>query len=235
MTLLTRDLSFCRITTVCPRLPALGFFMRTEEDKNIFDPEVVIPKIKNGKKWIGQLIAKRKKLIFGLFLIILSLFVVNNKILRKSSVGSSNITKGISLKVDKSSDFPALTNQGKPINTTKIKFKVATAEKTSQVLVNDKVFTAKNNKMFLIVNLELKNDATSLVNILPGDLIRLTIDGDEENKFAPDLHNNLVPVAAISTKLDRIGFVIPQETRDFKLYVGELEGKKEQVSLNFPS
>ena len=113
--------------------------------------------------------------------------------------------------------------------------KIDRIEKTNQVFVSDKTVTAKNNKKFLIVQLELKNDATQTTNLLPGDLIRLTIGGDEDNKFAPDLHNNLVPIAAISTKIDRVGFVIPEMAREFKLYVGEIEGKKEAISVNFPS
>jgi hypothetical protein len=112
---------------------------------------------------------------------------------------------------------------------------VATAEKTNKVLVNDKSFTATNNKMFLIVNLELKNEATLAYNILPGDLVRLAYSGNDDDKFAPDLHNNLILVSAISTKLDRVGFVVPEEVNDFKLFVGEIEGKKETVEMHFPA
>jgi hypothetical protein len=101
--------------------------------------------------------------------------------------------------------------------------------------VKDQTFTAKNNKTFLIINLELRNDEASVQNIIPGDLVRLAIAGSDDTRFAPDLHNSLVGIAAISTKSDRVGFVIPQEAKNFKLYVGELEGKKEEVKVDFPS
>ena len=148
--------------------------------------------------------------------------------------GQTNGAKTLTQNVDRSFDFPALDNSGKPLKS-KIKFKIKGVEKTDQVLVKDQVFTAKNNKLFLIVNLDLKNDSTSLVNIIPGDLIRLSISDDKETRYAPDLHNNLVPVAAISTKVDRIGFVIPDTAQKFYLFIGEIEGEKQEVSLDFPS
>lgn len=202
--------------------------------KNIFDPEVAIPRLQELKKDTKKFIIGRKKLVVGLLLVILAAFFVNNRIFRKGSAGSYSTAKTVNIKVDKGYEFSALNNQGKPA-VSKVKFKIAAAEKTDQVIVGDKTFTAKNNKLFLILNLELKNDATAPVNILPGDLIRLTIGSDEQNKFAPDLHNNLVAVAADSTKLDRVGFVIPQESKNFKLFIGELEGKKEAVEVHFPS
>ncbi len=205
------------------------------ESKNIFDPEVVLPKLENLKEKIISVIAQRKKIIAGVFLVIVAFFVLNNTIFSKNKGGVNSAAKTVSSTLGKSFDFPALNNSGKPTGNNKIKFTVASAEKTNQVLVNDKIYTAKNNKLFLIINLELKNDAAQQLNILPGDLIRLSYNGDESNKYAPDLHNNLVPIAAISTKLDRIGFVIPDTAKDFKLYIGELEGKKEEIKIDFPS
>jgi len=85
------------------------------------------------------------------------------------------------------------------------------------------------------VNLELTNESTQPLNLLPGDLIRLTIGDNKETKYAPDLHNNLVPVAAISTRVDRVGFVIAENEKNFTLSVGEIDGKKEEVGVGFPS
>lgn len=157
-----------------------------------------------------------------------------NTFVKKSNVKGTQTVQGVMAEVQKSYEFPGLTNQAKATEN-KLKMKIATAEKTSQVIVKDQIFTAKNNKMFLILNLELKNDITTPLNIAPGDLIRLEYIGETENKYAPDLHNNLVLVSAISTRNDRIGFVIPSEKKDFILYVGELEGNKEPVEIHFPS
>lgn len=183
------------------------------------------------KRSVLGFILKRKKVFIGLVLILILLFGTARFVSSRNNK-TKDAVKTLTVKVDKSLDFTALNTQGKSVSN-KIKLKIADVEKTNQVLVKDQSYTAKNNKQFLIVNLELKNEASIPLNILPGDLVRLTIDGDEENKFAPDLHNNLVLVSAISTKLDRIGFVIPEEAKKFKILIGELEGKKETVSIDF--
>jgi hypothetical protein len=182
---------------------------------------------------IFSLFMKHKK-VSMVIIGILIIFIGYNFLFTKKSTKDQTNIKSITVQIDKSFDFPAITNNGKPSGS-KIKLKITNVEKTSQVVVKDQVYAAKNNKMFLIANLELKNDSTSAQNILPGDLIRLSIGDNQDTKFAPDLHNNLVPVSAISTKIDRVGFVIPSEEKNFNLYVGEIEGKKETVSINFPS
>ncbi len=203
------------------------------DDKTIFDPEVVIPNTKKFFSWILDILKRRKKLIIILTVIILALISFRIFLAKRYSPSIPK-PKVVAVSVDKGYDFPALNNQGKPTGS-KIKLKIAQVEKTNQVIVKDQTFTAKNNKLFLIVNLELKNDATTPLNLLPGDLIRLTYNNDDNNKYAPDLHNNLVLISAISTKLDRVGFVIPDNARNFKLLIGELEGKKESVAVEFSS
>ena len=188
---------------------------------------------KNGwKKKLVNYFRRKKKFII-LLLIVISVFAYFN-VNTKKIKGNASGVKTVTVNIDKNYEFPGITGQGK-VSSEKIRMKIKYAEKTNQVLVQDQIFTAKNNKLFLIVNLELRNDATQTVNILPGDLIRLSVESDKETRYAPDLHNNLVPVAAISTKIDRVGFVIPDTARNFVLYVGEIEGNKEEISLSFPS
>lgn len=192
---------------------------------------IVIPKFISRIRNAGKLLQKKKKIIFAVLFILFILYLYN---LGRSKNNNPVQAKSVSVEVAKSYEMTALTNQGKTASN-KVRLSISSAEKTNQVLVKDQTFTATNKKLFLILNLELKNDATYPVNIMPGDLVRLTFGNSDENKFAPDLHNNLVLVAAISTKTDRVGFVIPQEEKNFKLYVGELEGKKEEIQVIFPS
>lgn len=199
----------------------------------MLDPEVILPKIKSLKKYLKKVVLERKKLSIGIAVVFL-LIAGTTFIKGRRAKTSASTVKSIKVNIDRGFEFPALDNQGKA-SFKKIKFKIKDAEKTNQVAVKDQVFTAKNNREFLIVNLELKNDEAKPYSILPGDLVRLTYSNDEESKFAPDLHNNLVSVAAISTKIDRIGFVIPEQAKEFKLYIGELEGEKEVVLISFPS
>lgn len=208
--------------------------MNMAKQKNIFDPENVLPKIQDFKNRLWNIILSRKKLVASLVIVVIGIFLLSQPYRRKVENTNIPVSKSITATIAKSFDFPAFNNQGKPSGG-KMKFTITNAEKTNQVMVNDKVIPAKNDKLFLILNIELKNDATTSNNIFPGDLIRLAYNTDEENKFAPDLHNNFVSVAALSTKLDRVGFVVPNNAKNFKIYVGELEGKKEAVVVGFPS
>src|SRR3989338_5640105 len=202
-------------------------------EKKFPETEMVLSKFTVLKTVILPFISKKRKLLLVIAAILL-LIIVGEIFLRARFSGNKEAAKTLSTNVNKSYEFTALDNLGKK-TTGKIKLKVTTAEKTNQVLVKDQVYTAKNNKLFLIVNLELRDDATTSLNILPGDVIRLSLDNDKETRYAPDLHNNLVPVAAISTKVDRIGFVIPDTAQKFYLFIGEIEGEKQEVSLDFPS
>lgn len=220
----------CRMTVDCPKLPpALGFFMALRDSTLTANAEALLERI-HMQKIFRKPVLGRKNIIIGVvvLLVLIGFFIFRPG---KQSAGSPT-TKTV--KVSRTFSFPAIASTGR-LSDKKISFKMATAEKTDQVIVKDQTFIAKNKKMFLIINVELKNDSTQPLNIAPGDLIRLTYNGDDKNKYAADLHNNLVPVAPISTKLDRIGFVIPKDVKDITLYVGELEGNKEAVAVHFPS
>jgi hypothetical protein len=205
--------------------------IKTEKQTPVQTP--ALNKVASLLKSAGKLLAKRKKLAIGLVAVVL-VFSVYRVIAVRGKTQNAVQVKSVTTEINKSFDFSALNNSGKATNT-KISMKILSAEKTNQVQVKEQIFAAKNNKMFLIVNLELKNDSTTSQNLSTGDLVRLTISGNEDSKYAPDLHNNLVPISPISTKPDRIGFVIPQEAREFKLYLGEIEGKKDVISITFPS
>lgn len=203
----------------------------SRERNNIARNETKL-KIRNFAKGLVSLASTRKKLLIIAIILILVISFIS---IRRSSraVGGSNIQKVI-VNIANDFEFTALNNQGQPTGD-RLKLRITTAEKTNQVLVKDQVFTARNNKLFLIVNLEITNSTTLPLNLLTGNLVRLTVGDDEQTKFAPDLHNNLVPIAPLSTKIDRLGFVIPDNTKTAKLHVGELEGEKRIIVVNFPS
>lgn len=188
---------------------------------------------KNGwKKKFTEYLKRKKRFVIGI-VIVLAIFTFVNVSAKKSN-GSTSGAKTQTVNIDRNFEFPAINNLAKKVPD-KIKVRIKGVEKTNQVLVKDQVFTAKNNKLFLIVNLDLRSDSTLPLNIIPGDLVRLSVEGDKDTRYAPDLHNNLVQVAAISTKVDRVGFVIPDMSKNFILYIGEIEGEKQEISLNFPS
>jgi len=192
-------------------------------------------------------IKKRFRVITRAFILILALSVILfllrgrlKNLIESSSSGKNQATsksrvegaaESQTVSLDKKFYFPGLEDTGEEEGT--IEMAITEVEKTDQVMVQDKEYTAKNEKTFLIVNLELKNETTKRLNIFPGDLIRLVVNDEEEKKLAPDLHNNYVPVSPISTKVDRVGFIIDKEFDSLKLQVGELEEEKEVLEIKF--
>lgn len=182
----------------------------------------------------------RKKILRYIlaFLVIAFIAIIANSQLRvRGIIPSSRQNQQVEgvesqvMSIGRDFTFDGLDQNGKPRG--KINLKIDTAEKTDQVIVQEKNYTAKNGKTFLIVNLALTNSTTERLNIFTGDLIRLVINDNQETKFAPDLHNNYVLVAPISTKIDRIGFVIDKSDQKLSLQVGELDKDKETLELKF--
>lgn len=188
---------------------------------------------------------KRKKSKLGkilkilvILLVVVGILFFLQKNLNKRMSGKTTLQQASALPVtsqilpiNKKFTFPGLDEAGKKKG--KLDLNITTVEKTNQVIVQEKTYTAKNGKIFLIINLELKNESTSRLNIFPGDLIRLVVNGVEDKKLAPDLHNNYVNVAPLSTKIERVGFVIDSQAQGLKLQVGELEEDKEVIEVKF--
>src|SRR3990167_6977956 len=131
------------------------------------------------------------------------------------------------IRVDQSVELPVTS--GKEKETVIITF--TTAEKTDQVVVDDKEIRARQDKLFLIANFEIDNNLVTKATILPAEVIRLVTEKDK--KFAPDLNNNQIDILPISTKIDRVGFVISKDAKDLKLQVGPLTGEKKIIQLSF--
>lgn len=176
--------------------------------------------------------------IFTLFLSAI-LLISWAKFGKKSITGGQGKNKNESLaqnqavKINKEFEFPGLDETGRAKG--KIGLKVTEIEKTNQVVVQEKTYTAQADKVFLIVNLELKNEDSKGLNIYPGDLTRLIVDDNDEKMFAPDLHNNYVLVAPISTKTDRVGFIVNKDFKSLSLQIGEVEKDKEFIEIKFPT
>jgi hypothetical protein len=175
-----------------------------------------------------------KKLVTILVVFLLVIFGASKIVskIRNPQAKNQTETNRPSQKITLNKNFEFIALDSSKDEEEKIEMTLTTAEITNEVLVQDKTFRSKDDKAFLIVNLELKNDNERQLNIFPGDLVRLMV-GSEDKKFAPDLHNNVVLIRPISTKIDRLGFVIQTGTKDLKLLVGAVDAKKETVPLNF--
>lgn len=130
--------------------------------------------------------------------------------------------------------FPALLDSGKYNG--EISLSVVSAERTNEVMVKNNPIRANKDRFFLIINLELKNESTQKVGVVSSDLVRLKV-GENGTELAPDLHNKLVLVSPVSTKSDKIGFVVVgQEGIPLTLELGEFyksKEVKEKIEIKF--
>lgn len=150
---------------------------------------------------------------------------------RKTSPGSSDASKPIAeITLDQSVTVLGRDSKGTAtedyLNLTFTK-----AEKTKSVLVKGKPATAKDDKYFLVLYFEIKNDTDQTLYLLPVDLIRLV--KSKGKYFAPSVHQNIVEVRPISTKVSNVGFVVEKSEKEFVLRVGEIGGEKEEVRVKF--
>ena len=111
------------------------------------------------------------------------------------------------------------------------KIKLVKAVKVKIVTSKGQPITANKGKDFLLVYLEIENNQETPIVIDSQNYFRL--QDNEGKKFAPDLLNGPIKIAAISTRKDQVGFIIPEAQKEFKLLVGEIEGKKEEIVFNF--
>lgn len=130
--------------------------------------------------------------------------------------------------------FPALLDSGKYSG--EISLSVVSVERTNEVTVKNKPIRASKDRFFLIINLELKNESTQKVGVVSSDLLRLKV-GQNGTKLAPDLHNKLVLVSPVSTKSDKVGFVVVgQAGIPLTLELGEFyknKEVKEKIEIKF--
>lgn len=216
----------------CPRT-AWAFFMATrltsfgQKKQTLLPIKVFLSIVEK----VSSLTARKKIAFLLVIILVIIIGVVVHTGGTSRAVEAEKQTKKNQTVINKSFDFTGYDNRG--LKRGKLKFTITTAEKATDVLVNNQTFQAKNGKLFLLLNLEYTNDSKEPQNIVPDNLVRLIYNGDADKKFSADLHNNAVSVAAISTKTDRIGFVIPYDAKNFILLVGELDGKKEEVALPF--
>lgn len=172
-----------------------------------------------------------KKLV-GIILLIGVVFIGVWYVRETSTRRSNNTAKSNPLiaqtNINSEYKFNALTSNQKK---TDIVLRITDAEIRKEVLIQGKPANASGDKAFLILNLEFDNSDTTNKYIAPVNLFRL-ID-EQGKKYAADIHSNIVEVAPISTKKTKIGFVINESQKKFMLNLGELDGDKTELEINF--
>lgn len=181
---------------------------------------------------IGKLrINKKTSLgILILFVVGFGVWYVNQANAKRLELSSNKSSNPVIAQTSINSEytFNALTANEKK---TDIVLRITDAEMRKEVLIQGKPATASGDKAFLILNLEFDNEDTFIKYVMPIDLFRLL--DDQGKKYASDIHSNMVDVSPISTKKTKIGFVVNQNQRQFNLQIGELEGEKTDIYIDF--
>lgn len=184
-------------------------------------------------------ISKKRLTILGSII----LGVVILSFLFKSSTGSSNFSKSRSdqqfalppakatRQINQEFSFPLKNEKGEVISS--IKYAIENAELRNQIIVKGQRATSVKGRTFLIVNIKIVNDFEKAIEINTKDYVRLSVGGNDKELLAPDIHNDPVTIQAISTKYSRIGFPINDIDKNLKLKVGEINGAKQTIDINF--
>ncbi len=135
-----------------------------------------------------------------------------------------------SLTLNKEFSFPLKDNAGKEVS--KIKVMTLSAEERDVIYLKGRRATALNNRTFLILNMKITNDYAGTIQLNTRDYFRLSVNNSSE-KLAPDIHNDPVEVQASSTKYTRVGFPINNTDKKLLLQVGEVNGTKQTIPLQF--
>ncbi len=132
--------------------------------------------------------------------------------------------------IDKEFEFPIRDDKGTVVNV--LKYKIESAQLYDSIIVKGQRARAVRGRTFLVLSLKLSNQHTQAIEIKTADYVRLSVNN--KNEFlAPDIHSDPVAVQPISTKYTRIGFAINETDKNLKIRVGEITGKKEEISIKF--
>lgn len=126
--------------------------------------------------------------------------------------------------------FPLKNGQGDEIGS--IKYMIEKAELRDEIIVKGQKASAIKGRTFVIVTIKVSNDFKQPIQINTRDYVRLSVNGNQTELLAPDIHNDPVEVQAISTKYTRVGFPINTTDRNLKLLVGEINSEKQSIDLD---
>lgn len=153
--------------------------------------------------------------------------------LNKSSL-TSNVKNDLAppkatQEINKDFQFPLKDQKGEEIS--KLNFVVENAEVRDQIVVKGQRASAISGRDFLVLNLKITNDFKKTVQINTRDYLRLSVNNNEKELLAPEIHNDPVEVQATSTKYTRVAFAIDESAKSLKLRVGEIDKDKTVIDL----
>lgn len=113
-----------------------------------------------------------------------------------------------------------------------IKYTITTAQLTNRIIIKGQGATAASGRQFMILSLKLVNPSNKSLFLNTRNYVRIQPKGSED-KLAPEIHNDTVEIQPLSTKMTRIGLPVNESDREFTLFVGEINGEKQEVPVSF--
>ncbi len=171
-------------------------------------------------------------LMIFFFVFTAGLLTVSFKVMtRKSTTSTAKTTPSVAgnkiVDINQTFYFPAIDRQGKKLDED-IEYQIVSAEKSKQIILKGKRASAVTGRIFLLVNLKLKNNNNTSAFVNTREVVRLLPE-----MLAPDIHNDPTEIQPISSKLTRVGFAINESDTNLKLQVGTISGEKTTIDLNF--
>lgn len=180
----------------------------------------------SGKKYL------KAALTFAVVLIVaIGIINVIGNTTRNSTTTNTEVKGALSSQdINKELKFPIRDSEGEEVS--QIKYIIQKAELRDEIIVKGQKASAVKGRAFLILTLKIINEYNQPIEIETRDYARMSVNGNQEEWLAPDIHNDPVEVQAISTKFTRLGFAINDSDKNLLLRIGEIDGDKEKVELN---
>lgn len=132
--------------------------------------------------------------------------------------------------INKTFEFPLIGPKNEVVS--KLKYKVISAELQNAVISKGKLVKTVRGRSFLVINIEIRNNYTSGIEISSDDYVRLFMN-NEDKPLSPRFPTEEVKVKAISVEPVRLGFIVNDSDKNIMLKIGEIKGKKETIAINF--
>lgn len=177
----------------------------------------------------------KKKIVLILLILGLAsvLYFQFSKQKQTKGMSETNAVSGprATAQVNKELSIPLKDEKGKIVST--ISYSLQTADIRDEIFIQGQKAVAVKGRTFLIMTIKITNPYDKSIQVNTRDYIRLSMNSNESEWFAPEIHNDPVQISPISTKITRLGFPINSSDKNFKVKMGEIAGEKQSLDLNF--
>ena len=138
--------------------------------------------------------------------------------------------EGSPVEIHESVQLAALNEDEQRLNQ-KFDVNITSAQRQKRVLVRGQWLRARDGKLFLVVNMDIKNNIRTAMHALPQDWLRLV--KEEGKSIAPTAHQGLIEIRPLSTKETNVAFVIDENEKDFTVDVGAVDQLDKRFDVQF--